>query len=70
MMAFQMFKACRLLKSKFAQRCFAHSIYLLIMNDGINKNEELVELIGLCKTAIQKLDFDWTLQNSYSKAGF
>ena len=53
------------------------------MNDGINKNEELVELIGLCKTAIQKLDFDWTmqtaiqkldfdwtLQNSYSKAGF
>ena len=40
-----MFKAIKLLKSQFAQHCVAHSIHLLIMNDGINKNEELINRV-------------------------
>ena len=49
-------KASQLLRSCYFQHCIAHSFYLLLVNDGINKVPQLVNLLQHCKTAVIKLD--------------
>lgn len=54
--AANMVKTSRLLRSEHYQHCVAHSLHLLIVNDGINKVPDLVDLISRCKAAVVKLD--------------
>lgn len=52
-----MVKTSQLLKSSNFQHCIAHALHLLLMNDGINKIDDIVELIDRCKAAIGRLTF-------------
>lgn len=54
--AANMVKASQLLRSSYFQHCVAHSLHLLLVNDGINKVPELVDVLQRCKTAVLKLD--------------
>ena len=54
--AANMMRTSMLLRSAHAQHCVAHSLHLLIMNDGINKIPELVDILMRCKAAVIKLD--------------
>lgn len=54
--AANMVKTSRLLRSEHYQHCVAHSLHLLVVNDGINKVPEIVDLITRCKSAVVKLD--------------
>lgn len=54
--AANMVKTSQLLRSSHFQHCVAHSLHLLLMNDGVNKVPELVDLLQRCKLAVVKLD--------------
>ena len=55
--AANMVKTSQFLKSTNFQHCIAHSLHLLLMNDGINRIDELTDLIERCKVAIGRLTF-------------
>lgn len=54
--AANMVKTSQLLRSSHFQHCVAHSLHLLLVNDGINTIPELVDLLQRCKSGIIKLD--------------
>ena len=55
--AANMVKTSQFLKSTNFQHCIAHSLHLLLMNDGINRIDELTDLIERRKVAIRQLTF-------------
>ena len=52
-----MVKASNLLKSQQFTHCIAHSLHLLIVNDGLNRVQELKDLIEKCNEIVTSLHF-------------
>lgn len=70
--ASNMKKTSRLLKVKFNAHCSAHVLNLLLVSDGIERTESLVDLIEKCQRIVKTLSFkghiiEDELANSYDR---